>query len=190
MKSLRLRLVVTLCLAIAVVWSTAAAWMFGSMRHELQNVLDDRLVASTRMVAGIVSQFSQAHMEASSQPGQHTDLTSVIARDGDNLCARGDRLAWWEGPTLVEALDALEPPASDAGGTLLAVQWVARQAGGGRALAGTLRGGALSVGDRMRLAGGTGAFAPQYDLSVAQFVYARRFVFCLFCDYSGDARPL
>lgn len=82
MKSLRLRLVVTLCLAIAVVWSTAAAWMFGSMRHELQNVLDDRLVASTRMVAGIVSQFSQAHMEASSQPGQHTDLTSVIARDG------------------------------------------------------------------------------------------------------------
>lgn len=82
MKSLRLRLVVTLCIAIAVVWSTAAAWMFGSMRRELHNVLDDRLIASTRMVAGVVGQFSHAQSEASSVPGQLADLTSVIARDG------------------------------------------------------------------------------------------------------------
>lgn len=82
MKSLRLRLVVALCIAIAVVWSTAAAWMFGSMRRELHNVLDDRLIASTRMVAGVVGQFSHAQTEASSQPGPLADLTSVIARDG------------------------------------------------------------------------------------------------------------
>ena len=82
MKSLRLRLVLTLCTAIVVVWSAAATWMFGSMRHELQNVLDDRLIASTRMVAGIVGQFSQAQIEAASQPGKHSDLASVISRDG------------------------------------------------------------------------------------------------------------
>ena len=82
MKSLRLRLVVTLCLAITVVWSTAAAWMFSSMRHELQSVLDDRLIASTRMVAGIVGQFSQAQVDAASLMRKSADLASVIARDG------------------------------------------------------------------------------------------------------------
>ncbi|HEY4664191.1 MAG TPA: ATP-binding protein [Comamonas sp.] len=82
MKSLRLRLVVTLCISICVLWSTVAAWMFTSMRSELQNVLDDRLVASTRMVAGIVGQFSHAHVEPAGEPGPQVDLTSVIARDG------------------------------------------------------------------------------------------------------------
>ncbi len=126
----------------------------------LVNKLD--LVADPRAgFADIAAEFAGLAHELGFARAQ---ALPVIARDGDNLCARGDRLAWWEGPTLVEALDALEPPASDAGGTLLAVQWVARQAGGGRALAGTLRGGALSVGDRMRLAGGTGASTTAAEL--------------------------
>ena len=82
MKSLRVRLVVTLCVAICVLWSTVAAWMFSSMRHELQSVLDDRLVASTRMVAGVMGQFSQAQVAAVEKGGKTADLTSVIARDG------------------------------------------------------------------------------------------------------------
>ena len=82
MKSLRLRLVVTLCVAICVLWSSLAVWMFGSMRRELLNVLDERLIASTRMVAGIVGQFSLEQIEAASKPGKQADLTSVIARDG------------------------------------------------------------------------------------------------------------
>ena len=82
MKSLRVRLVVTLCIAICVLWSTVAAWMFSSMRHELQSVLDDRLVASTRMVAGIMGQFSQAQVAAVGKGTKPADLTPVIARDG------------------------------------------------------------------------------------------------------------
>lgn len=82
MKSLRLRLVVTLCLAIAVVWSCAAAWMFSSLRHELLNVLDNRLIASTRMVAGIVSQFSQAQIAEATLQDPSSELASVISRDG------------------------------------------------------------------------------------------------------------
>ena len=82
MKSLRVRLVVTLCIAICVLWSTVAAWMFSSMRHELQSVLDDRLVASTRMVAGIIGQFSQAQVAAVGKGTKPADLTPVIARDG------------------------------------------------------------------------------------------------------------
>lgn len=82
MKCLRWRLVITLGMAICVLWSSVAAWTFTSIRSELVSVLDDRLIASTRMVAGIVQQFSHDQIQAASVPGKHEDLTSVIARDG------------------------------------------------------------------------------------------------------------
>lgn len=82
MKSLRWRLLATLGIAIFVLWSSMAAWMFTSIRRELISVLDDRLIASTRMVAGIVQQFSHEQIQSASVPGKHVDLTSVIARDG------------------------------------------------------------------------------------------------------------
>ena len=57
MRSLRVRLLVWLCLALCTLWGGVATWMFTGMRHELRSVLDDRLIASARMVAGIVHQF-------------------------------------------------------------------------------------------------------------------------------------
>ncbi len=38
-----------------------------------------------------------------------TAIIPISARDGDGVAARTRRMAWYDGPTVVEALDALEP---------------------------------------------------------------------------------
>ncbi|MGC1331427.1 ATP-binding protein [Pseudomonas sp.] len=55
--SLRLRLSLILGLAFLLIWSLAAAWMFRDLRHQMMFSLDQRLVASARMVAGLVDQL-------------------------------------------------------------------------------------------------------------------------------------
>ncbi len=85
--------------------------------------------------------------------GVAVDALPVIARDGGNLTQRGTVLAWWEGPTLLDAIDALDPRDEAGAGTVLPVHWVARQANGGRAFAGPLA-GPLSVGDELALTTG------------------------------------
>lgn len=77
--SLRLRLVLGLSLTLCVLWGSVAAWMFPTMQRELRTMLDDRLIASARMVAGIVQQY-QPTADAL-QPISNAQL-SVIARDG------------------------------------------------------------------------------------------------------------
>ena len=78
--SLRLRLVLGLSLTLCVLWGSVAAWMFPTMQRELRTMLDDRLIASARMVAGIVHQFQPAQVDAIT-PASNA-LLSVIARDG------------------------------------------------------------------------------------------------------------
>jgi hypothetical protein len=78
MRSLRVRLLACLCLALCTLWGGVAAWMFSDMRNELRTVLDDRLIASARMVAGIVHQFRPGH----EQPQDWSPMLNVIARDG------------------------------------------------------------------------------------------------------------
>ncbi len=78
--SLRLRLVLGLSLTLCVLWGSVAAWMFPTMQRELRTMLDDRLIASARMVAGIVHQFQPAQVDAIT-PANNA-LLSVIARDG------------------------------------------------------------------------------------------------------------
>jgi bifunctional enzyme CysN/CysC len=42
---------------------------------------------------------------------QHTFMIPVVARDGDNIAAGGEkRMPWYTGPTLAGALDLLQPP--------------------------------------------------------------------------------
>ncbi len=55
--SLRLRLSLILGLAFLLIWSAAAAWMFRDLRHQMMFSLDQRLVASARMVAGLVDRL-------------------------------------------------------------------------------------------------------------------------------------
>lgn len=55
--SLRLRLILILGGAFVLIWTLAAAWMFRDLRGQMMFSLDQRLVASARMVAGLVQQL-------------------------------------------------------------------------------------------------------------------------------------
>ncbi|MBA1193146.1 MAG: histidine kinase [Pseudomonas sp.] len=57
--SLRLRLSLILGSAFIVIWALAAAWMLRDLRQQMMFSLDQRLVASARMVAGLVDQLPQ-----------------------------------------------------------------------------------------------------------------------------------
>jgi bifunctional enzyme CysN/CysC len=73
-------------------------------------------------------------------------IVPVSAREGANLRERA-AAAWWRGPTLVEALEALPAPEAPAGGPLrLPVQDVYRM-GERRVVAGRLDSGTLRAGD-------------------------------------------
>lgn len=56
--SLRARLLVIIGIALAVLWSAAAVWMFRDLDRSLQSTLDERLAMSARMVAGLLAQSS------------------------------------------------------------------------------------------------------------------------------------
>ncbi|AZC32484.1 ATP-binding protein [Pseudomonas chlororaphis] len=55
--SLRLRLSLTIGAAFVLIWALAAAWMFSDLRNQMMFSLDQRLVASARMVAGLLEQL-------------------------------------------------------------------------------------------------------------------------------------
>ena len=57
--SLRLRLSLTIGSAFVLVWALAAAWMLSDLRQQMMFSLDQRLVASARMVAGLLEQLPQ-----------------------------------------------------------------------------------------------------------------------------------
>ena len=80
----------------------------------------------------------------------------ISALHGDNVVERSDAAPWYDGPTVLDALESAQ-----AGGwaaqhgvhsgsvARLPVQWVLRQPGGGRTYAGMVNGGPLRVGDRV-----------------------------------------
>lgn len=70
-----------LSLTMCLIWGGVAAWQFTNMQRELRTMLDDRLIASARMVAGIVVQFQPMQL-ATTPRAQNDALLSVIARDG------------------------------------------------------------------------------------------------------------
>lgn len=55
--SMRLRLSLTIGSAFVLVWALAAAWMLSDLRQQMMFSLDQRLVASARMVAGLLEQL-------------------------------------------------------------------------------------------------------------------------------------
>ena len=77
-QSLRVRLVLGLSLTLCVLWGSVAAWMFPTMQRELRTMLDDRLVASARMVVGILHQF-QATQAGAMSPANNALLLSTLA---------------------------------------------------------------------------------------------------------------
>jgi bifunctional enzyme CysN/CysC len=77
----------------------------------------------------------------------------VAGRDGDNVATRSNRLAWYHGPTVLEALDAFVPaPAESDGPFRMPVQDVYKFTNRGddrRIIAGTVESGRVSVGDEI-----------------------------------------
>jgi sulfate adenylyltransferase large subunit len=73
----------------------------------------------------------------------------LSAKNGDNLASRSERAPWYEGPTLLEALERAEPETLAAGSPLfrLPVQWVNRPNLDFRGFCGTVAGGRVRKGD-------------------------------------------
>jgi sulfate adenylyltransferase large subunit len=78
----------------------------------------------------------------------------ISALAGDNVVDRSDAAPWYDGPTVLDALESAQAGgwASQHGlrpgnGGRLPVQWVLRQPGGGRGYAGMVNGGPFRTGD-------------------------------------------
>ncbi|HEY6425824.1 MAG TPA: GTP-binding protein [Acidimicrobiales bacterium] len=78
----------------------------------------------------------------------------ISALRGDNVVERSDAAPWYDGPTVLDALEsaraggwAAQHGAHHGSGARLPVQWVLRQPGGGRAYAGMVNGGTFRAGD-------------------------------------------
>jgi len=78
----------------------------------------------------------------------------VSAREGDNIAATGDNLGWYEGPTILQAVDNLQKAATDENLPLrMPVQDVYKFNAVGddrRVIAGRIESGSVSVGDEIK----------------------------------------
>ncbi|HUX03317.1 MAG TPA: GTP-binding protein [Acidimicrobiales bacterium] len=76
----------------------------------------------------------------------------VSALLGDNVVETSAHTPWYQGPTVLEALERSDAGAwTSSGAGRLPIQWVLRQPGGGRTYAGMTNGGPLHVGDKVTL---------------------------------------
>jgi len=78
------------------------------------------------------------------------DIIPVSAWEGQNLSARGDRMDWYKGRTLEEALDGIEPRGAPRGGSLrLPVMQVLQIGGVGTVILGRVERGQIKEGDEI-----------------------------------------
>jgi bifunctional enzyme CysN/CysC len=80
-------------------------------------------------------------------------LAAVIplsAKTGDNVVRRHSGLDWYDGPTLLEALEGFEPEQADVKPALLPIALTGRLNGGGRVSYGQLASGSLTIGQSLR----------------------------------------
>ncbi|MGE0801653.1 MAG: sulfate adenylyltransferase subunit 1 [Lautropia sp.] len=101
-------------------------------------------------IAGAFRQWLKARPEAD-RAAVAVDILPISALGGDMVAGRGDRLAWYDGSTLLQLLEDAEPAVDRAGEPLrLPIQWVCRPVDGGpRGYAGRIESGRLSVGDEV-----------------------------------------
>ncbi len=99
----------------------------------------DALAAQVRDVAG---RFDIADVQ----------VIAVSALSGDNVMAASPNMSWFDGPTLIDALDAVQSVVENDQSLRLPVQLVVR-ADGFRGLAGTIARGSVAIGDMVAVAG-------------------------------------
>jgi sulfate adenylyltransferase large subunit len=77
----------------------------------------------------------------------------VSALNGDNVVEASSEANWYDGPTVLEALESATAGSwsSSNSGARLPIQWVLRQNGGGRTYAGMVNGASVSIGDAVTL---------------------------------------
>ncbi len=81
---------------------------------------------------------------------RHVTCIPVSARDGDNVFTKSAAMPWYNGPTLMAHLEAVEVGEDAAARPLrMPVQWVNRPNAEFRGLAGTLVAGSVRLGDRV-----------------------------------------
>jgi sulfate adenylyltransferase large subunit len=81
-------------------------------------------------------------------------IIPVSALYGDNVVETSVHFPWYQGPTVLDALESSEAGAwehTTTRGARLPIQWVLRQPGGGRTYAGMVNGDTFHVGDRVTL---------------------------------------
>ena len=77
----------------------------------------------------------------------------VSGLNGDNICAAGDAMSWYKGPTLIDHLDAVpvDAAADSAKPFRMPVQLVSRPNQDFRGYAGTISGGTVCAGEDVRI---------------------------------------
>ena len=93
MMSLRLRLSLTIGSAFILVWMLAAAWMLSDLRQQMMFSLDQRLVASARMVAGLLEQLPELPIKGEGTHFSAEQLTLPGGMACQVSSLRGDILA-------------------------------------------------------------------------------------------------
>lgn len=78
----------------------------------------------------------------------------IVALDGDNVTAPASLMPWYDGPTLLAALEAAEIPQdrSPTAPFLMQAQWVNRASLDFRGVSGTIAAGSVRPGDKVRIA--------------------------------------
>lgn len=100
--SLRLRLVLTIGIALAVLWGVAALWMLRDLDRNLQHTLDERLAMSARMVSGLLAQ-SQSQLQSGEAGSSAITVRDAVTVPGSRGIAcqirslRGEVIATTQG---------------------------------------------------------------------------------------------
>lgn len=75
MRSIRSRLFMILMITTGVIWMLAIVWIYLSTRHEVERVLDARLIEAARMVSSLITSQEIDPKRAAQIP---TDRKSVV----------------------------------------------------------------------------------------------------------------
>jgi bifunctional enzyme CysN/CysC len=107
-------------------------------------------------------------------PGESFTAIPVSALGGDNVAAPSPAMPWYEGPNLLEHLEAVDPEAESAPRPFeMPVQWVCRH--GRRGFAGMVVEGSVRRGDRVRvMPAGTRATVERIALGETELAQAVR----------------
>jgi bifunctional enzyme CysN/CysC len=101
------------------------------------------------------ARFAEIEVEFRASAERHglTNMVAipVMARDGDNLVNKSERMAWYTGPTLLSHLETVEIGSRGASSMRLPVQWVSRPNQEFRGYCGSLAGGSVGAGDAVRV---------------------------------------